>query len=230
MFFAAGLNTPETISVVVGGVIAFGVLVAMFDVWTGYVHERRRSQPIVIAHELRGRHFSDSPDYLGVLAFLTCEGGGPAFNVRFGVEFDGVRFPQKMVAADPDIGNVQRVLRHAERRPTTGAWPVLVPSKSLLAKSDETRTYWARYENARGQTWETSNPWDRSARLEIRRVRAVWWRQWREQRRRNEAWKLGKMVEEAALRAAHEAIESMRRDQDAVTVQMRPKQAGEDQA
>src|SRR4051794_34706167 len=38
---------------------------------------------------------------------------------------------------------------------------------------DSTAIYWCRYENARGQTWETTNPADQSTRLEITRVRRV---------------------------------------------------------
>ena len=44
---------------------------------------------------------------------------------------------------------------------------------------DAGRVYWARYENAQGKTWETRNPGDRSARLQIRRV----WRIRRVERR-----------------------------------------------
>ena len=35
------------------------------------------------------------------------------------------------------------------------------------------RVYWCRFENQRGQTWETRNPADRSAKLEIHRIRRV---------------------------------------------------------
>lgn len=59
--------------------------------------------------------------------------------------------------------------------------------------------YWARYENPRKQTWETRSPWDRSARLNIKRIRFVRLREWREQRRRLKAGERGAAWERAAL-------------------------------
>jgi hypothetical protein len=52
---------------------------------------------------------------------------------------------------------------------------------------DAKRSYWAQYENAQRQTWETCNPGDRSAKLDIRRVRRPERVERREQRRREEA-------------------------------------------
>jgi hypothetical protein len=48
---------------------------------------------------------------------------------------------------------------------------------------DAKRVYWARYENAQGETWETSNPGDRSSHLAIRRIKRVA----REERRKRSA-------------------------------------------
>jgi hypothetical protein len=59
-----------------------------------------------------------------------------------------------------------------ERRPAQNAspdsWPILIPQQSLIGTTgsdelDDSRVYWARYENTIGKTWETHNPWDRSA-------------------------------------------------------------------
>lgn len=50
--------------------------------------ERRRTQPVAIAHESRSR---DMNGLFGV--FLTNEGSGTAYNVRFGVLLDGVEYP-----------------------------------------------------------------------------------------------------------------------------------------
>jgi len=208
LMLLASLNTTQTISVVVGAVVLLGVVVAIFNVWTSFIQERRRTQPIVISHERHGRRLTDKSDYFGVGGYLTNEGGGPAFNVRFGVEFGGVRYPQKMYPNDPDAGNVQRVLRPGERRPSPpngpDSWLILIPALALIGTSgggelDSGRVYWARYENARGQTWETHNPWDRSARLHIRRVRGVRWREGREQRRRVKAGASGAAWEAQAL-------------------------------
>lgn len=51
-----------------------------------------------------------------------------------------------------------------------------------------------RYENATGQTWETKNPWWRGGDLDIRRLRLVGRREWRETRR---ASKVTRTVEDA---------------------------------
>jgi hypothetical protein len=212
----ATLTTAEKISLVLAAIAVVGLLVAVFNAWTAVVHERRRTQPIVISHEEHGRVFTDNSDYFAVGGFLTNESSGHAFNVRFGVEFDGVRYPQKMSADDPDAGNIQRVLRPSERRPGEGSWPILISQLSLVGGShsdpDPRRVYWARYENARGQTWETRNPWDRSAYLHIRRVRAVRLREWLEQRQRDKARTGGLDWERKALtelqQAAQEASEA----------------------
>lgn len=144
----ASLSTTQTISVAAGGVVTLGVLVAIFNVWTSFIHERRRTQPIAISHERHERRLTDKSDYFAVGGYLTNEGGGPAFNVRFGVEFGGVRYPQKMYPDDPDAGNVQRVLRPGERRPPGDAvpdsWPILIPALALIgaapgAELDPTR-------------------------------------------------------------------------------------------
>jgi hypothetical protein len=48
-------------------------------------NERRRSQPVVVVHP-RGRPSGQSdPSQWCVMCVLRNEGGGPAFNVRFGV-------------------------------------------------------------------------------------------------------------------------------------------------
>jgi len=147
---AAGLNTTQTISVAVGGVVAPGVIVAIFNVWSTYLHERRHTQPVVIAHERHGRQFSDNPSCLAVGGYITHDGSGPAFNVRFGVEFGGVRYPQKQFPHDPDSRNVERVLPVNQRRPGQNAspdsWPILIPQQSLLGTTgsdelDDSRVY-----------------------------------------------------------------------------------------
>ncbi len=64
---------------------------------------------------------------------------------------------------------------------------------------DPGRVYWARYENAQGQVWETPNPANRSDKLDIRRVRFVHLREWREERRCVKAGKHGRDWERRAL-------------------------------
>lgn len=198
-----GLTFGQLLALVGAAIALAGVLVAVLNVWLAASNERKRAQPIVIAHEEHGRTFSDDSGHFAVGGYVTNEASGHAFNVRFGVEMGGVRYPQKHAVEDPDSGNVHRVLRPGERRPTGGSWPILIPVLSLLGGDggdpDPGRVYWARYENARSQTWETRNPWDRSARLDIRRVRWVRLREWREQQARQKAGERGAEWERKAL-------------------------------
>lgn len=158
-----------------------------------------------------------------VEACLTSEGGGPAFNVRFGVEFAGVRYPYRLSVDDPESGNVQRVLRPSDRRPGDGARPILLTSLAIWGRAadsvaagkagslDADRVYWARYESSDGKTWETRNPGNRSAKLNIRRVRLPRLHDWRETRRRKTAaeydieWERQALEELRQIRAKAEA-------------------------
>lgn len=191
------------------------LLVGVLNVWISVANERKRTQPIVIAHEEHGRTFTGKPDYFAVGGYITNESSGHAFNVRFGVELNGVHYCQRLRAEDPDSGNVQRVLRPGERRPTAGSWPVLIPQLSLLGTNgdpDPGRVYWARYENARTQTWETRNPADRSGRLDIRRVRFVGIRDRLEERRRTKAGERGADWERAALAELRAGMTDVEKD------------------
>lgn len=154
------------------------------------LNERKRTQPVVIAHDAGGRQFGDQGNPNTVLpTYLTNEGGGNAFNVRFGVDFDGVRYAWKFAAEDSDDGSNQRVVRVGARLPEGAAsFTIEIPwEKFAIGRdTDERRVYWCRYENAYGKTWETRNPFDRSSGLDIRRVRLLRWRLRREERRRRE--------------------------------------------
>lgn len=147
----AALSTSDKIGLVVATTGVLVLIFTAFNAWLAVANERKRTQPIVIAHEEHGRRFSKHADFFGVGAYVTNEGNGVAFNVRFGVEFHGVRYPYKLRGTDPRGGNVQRVLRASERRPAAGCWEVLVDQLSLVAGDgdpDPGRLYWARYENA----------------------------------------------------------------------------------
>lgn len=89
-------------------------------------NERRRTQGIVIAHEARGRRYGESGNF-SVKVYVTNEGQGPAFNVRFGVSVYGVRYPFRLEEDDPLSGNRQRVIRAMERRPETDGWLIGIP-------------------------------------------------------------------------------------------------------
>jgi hypothetical protein len=187
------LPSVETIGLIIAGL---ALVVAALSAWISLVNERKRTQPIVVAHEDHPRRFSPDPQTSAwvVDSHLTNEGGGPSFNVRFGVEFHGVRYPYRLRDTDPESGNVQRVIRPGERRPQPdGSWPILVDSGALWTSAekgdpDPGRVYWSRYENAQGKVWETRNPGDRSARLDIRRVwlplLAEGWEGWKRKRAR----------------------------------------------
>jgi hypothetical protein len=180
----SGLSLTTWIGIVAAGTGIAALLIGAINAWISVANERKRTQPIVIAHEEYGRRFADNAGYFAVGSYITNESAGHAFNVRFGVELHGIRYPQKLRVEDPDSGNVQRVFRPGERRPTQGFWPVLVSLLPMIGSGDGDpdpgRVYWARYENTRRQTWETRNPWDCSARLDIKRVRFPRLREWRE--------------------------------------------------
>lgn len=186
----ARLTTDQMIPLAVAIAAAVAALVR---VWIFVAHERRRTKPIVIAHEERGRHLSKAQEssWFAVDSYVMNEGAGAAFNVRFGVELQGVRYAFWMSSEDPRGGNVQRVIRQGERRPDGGGSQIRIDeaTTSGAGDPDPTRVYWARYENSRGKTWETRNPADRSATLDIRRVRFVRRREWCEERAQRRAAK-----------------------------------------
>lgn len=184
-------QTWATIAIAAGAIAA--VAAATFAAWqvlVSVLNERKRMQPVVIAHDAGGRQFGDRGDPNTVLpTYLTNEGGANAFNVRFGVDFDGVRYAWKFSRNDTDDGSYQRVVRVGARLPEGAvSFNIEVPwEKFAIGRdTDARRIYWCRYENAYGKTWETRNPVDRSSGLDIRRVRLLRWRLRREERRRRE--------------------------------------------
>jgi hypothetical protein len=225
---AVGLTSSDWIQVAIAGITGVATFAALANLLITRAHERRRNQPIVIAHEAGQRRFARSSEQGAswvVDAYLTSEGGGPAFNVRFGVEFVGVRYAYRLDIEDSPAGNLQRVLPAGERRPESGSWPILIPSLGLWGRAADTlkdnkpntldaeRVYWAVYENAEGQTWETRNPGDRSTPLDIRRIRRPK-RHEREQleayhaaEKRDSEWITGALVELEEQRRATVAAE-----------------------
>jgi hypothetical protein len=199
------LSTTDSIQLAIAIITGIAALTAVVTVGISITNERRRSQPIVIAHEARSRYLFHvgATNAWAADVHIKSEGGGPAFNVRFGIQFRGVRFPYKLRVEDPDSGNVQRVLAPGDRIPPEGAWPVLINSLSLWGLAGDGKLdpaiYWARYENAQGQVWETTNPGDRSERLAIKRVQLVRFRERREERARERAGKAGADVERDLL-------------------------------
>jgi hypothetical protein len=209
----AALTTLQEVGIAVGAVSAVGLLVlAAVNVWLSITNERKRTQPIVIAHEVKSRHLAHDlgrfgattgGGYFVVDIRLTNHGEGTAFNVRFGVEFQGVRIPYKHDPSHHHAGSVYRVLSAGEQLPPLGSsWPLKVDALILMSKSgnpDPTRVFWARYENAQGKVWETTNPGNPSKLLGIKRVRGRRTHEWFEQRRRVKATRAGVEAEEAAV-------------------------------
>jgi hypothetical protein len=189
---------------VTAALVALGVLSWLVQIVLAVWQERKRSQPIVLVHEDRERHFeriAGSSAWV-VDAHIENVGAGPAFNVRFGVEFNGVRFPYRLTVEDPESGNRQSVLKPGDRIPPEGALPILITSEQMWGSAmkstgeegelDRGRVYWARFENSSGRLWETRNPGDRSADLDIHPLRKIKlrWRARREVRHRAEVLKL----------------------------------------
>src|SRR4051794_9402442 len=145
-----------------------GLLTGGVGVWAAVSTARERRQPIVVAHEDRARTLSGNGGFWFARAHVTNESGPAAFNVRFGGEYGGVRFPYRMRPNDPESGNLQRVIQPGARlpAPSDASFPIAIASQDIWATAavrgglDATAVYWCRYENALGQTWETRNPAD----------------------------------------------------------------------
>lgn len=154
------------------------VIVALFQLVVFSRSEGRRTQPVAMTHlqtrrDLQGR--------FGV--FLTNEGNGTAFNVRFGVRLDGTEYP-----AGEGRGN-RYLVPAGKRVPDNGELQIRVPiAPYALARGgqdvDERAIFYARYENAYGRTWESANPADSLADFTIRRTRLLRYREWRQRHRR----------------------------------------------
>jgi len=200
-----GIATAATAA---AGAALAGAWQVLISIW----NERKRTQPVVIAHDAGGRRFGERGNANTVLpTYLANEGGGNAFNVRFGVEYDGVRYAWKFAKGDSDSGSYQRVVRAGKRLPEGGATSQIeIPWEKFAVgrDTDERRIYWCRYENAYGKTWETRNPVDRSTGLDIRRVRFLRWRLRREERRRQQTAKTA----QAGLQRDLEAMAAQARE------------------
>lgn len=206
------MNALAIVGIVAAGIAGLALLVQIVQVSVTVMNERRRAQPIVVTHEVTSRMYDSQRTNWKAEVRAANEGQGSAFNVRFGVSYFGVRFAFRLNNDDPYTGNRERVLHPREE---VGPWPIYVPSSELLGGRgipEEGSYYWARYENAHGQTWETRNPPERSADLTIKRVRFATPRERLETRKRDRLGKEGRKREQDALR---ELRQSIGRDNDA---------------
>ena len=192
------LQKVELVAVIVVGV--GGLVIAAVNAWLAIANERKRTQPIVIASQDGPRRSIEHSNRSAFDVYMTNEGTGAAFNVRFGVELHGVRIPYKHDPNDP-YASVYPIVKPGQRLPGS-SWPLEFDRLYLLSKiadPDVSSMFWARYENAQGKLWETRNPGNRSGRLGIKRVRAVRLRERREEHKRKTGLKQAIQNERTAV-------------------------------
>jgi hypothetical protein len=171
------LNSLDKATIALVAVTGFLALVALFQLISTNRSEARRSQPVAIAHRVGPRD-----EFTRFKVFLTNEGAGTAFNVRFGVRLDGTEY-----AVGGERGH-RYTIGQGKRVPEEPAEHLSVEvsyAPYALAKGgrdvDSRAVFWARYENAFGRMYETANPVDPFADFEVFRSRG-WKRRWREWR------------------------------------------------
>lgn len=143
--------------------------------------------------------------------YLTNDGTGSAYNVRFGVRFDGREF-----AVGGGRGT-RYVIAQGARLPAPGTAPdtleVQTDVSALVASPKgrgvyERRVYWARYENAFGQVWETANPADPHADSDI--FKSSRWRRRIVERRQALGRVRDRRVVDRRMKEEYEAVEAGR--------------------
>jgi hypothetical protein len=142
----AGWNALVALGTLGLGLFAFVQLVAFNR------SERRRTQPVAIAHNAGG-------ELSRMRVYLTNEGSGTAYKVRFGVKLDGREYAvgggrghRYVIAAGgrvPEDGDL-------EVEADVSAFVISTKGRGVYAR----RHYWPRYENAFGKVWQTTNPAD----------------------------------------------------------------------
>lgn len=137
----------------------------------------RSAQPVVVVNEASMWTIDGGGVQFHV--FLTNHGVSSAFNVRFGVELDGRRYPYTY-GEDQAGRGARQVVPPNERVPANEAeaLPVRLSPEDVWTSAEagvatSRRIFWAMYENPFGETWETLNPADPVGDLDIRRVRRL---------------------------------------------------------
>jgi hypothetical protein len=189
---AAAPDIGSSVGFIVG---AAGLAVAIVREMIA-ARERRRARPVVVAHEVRRRHFRDGMGGgQAATVRLTNESSASAFNVRFGLEMKNVVVPWKHDLSDMDASRVN-VIGPGATYPSQGELEIVIPDQVIWGlrggDPDPGRAYWAYYQDARGDWWRTRNPWRRSADLTVKRVRSRRFNAWsRRNRRLDQAFRLG---------------------------------------
>jgi hypothetical protein len=166
----------EAIALVVAGTAAVAAALSTgLAAWQGFMmkaSERNRTQPVVVVYE-RALPKPQGGDQVLLTFWVTNEGVGSAFNIRFGIAIgnrSASYVPQP--SGVHGVGDVPRALAPGGRLPDGGRdYELAVPASFLGDESERPRrVYWCRYENAFGHTWESRNPWQPEEELTIRRL------------------------------------------------------------
>lgn len=130
---------------------------------------RSQLQPLVLANAhgpaYRGPHHPHlEAGQIMFEYYLTNEGTGPALNIRHGVEIAGVEyeFGGGMQFRTAKAGEFLPPLGPDASQPVPTTFLSVVLDERVLQTGWDTiaRTYWARFENVFGETFETYNPKD----------------------------------------------------------------------
>ncbi len=192
--YAIILETKD-VEIAAAAAVAIALLGLLINTFLNVRNQTRVNQPVVLLNE-REPPLETVLEQKSALGYLTNDGRGSAFNVRFGIKIGRSRWAFKLEEDDPSSGNLQRVIKEGARLPErdahTDTYPLNYPIELIFEKKGyERRKYWCRYQNAIGHTWETINPADRSKPFKIKRVRFVRTRLWLDSRTR--VWRLKRM-------------------------------------
>jgi hypothetical protein len=159
------LTTGEWITVSLASLAFAALLVSASQLRLGIVALRRGWQPVIVVHEVSS-DIAPRGDGMEFRVYLENHGLGAAFNVRFGIELAGVRYPytfgESTRGARQLVPTGSRVPKEGELRLVASWAPYAVGEGQAGAR----RAFWARFENAFGETWQTSNPVDPAADFE----------------------------------------------------------------
>jgi hypothetical protein len=161
------LTAAEWISLVLAFAAVASLVVATAALRQGNKALRRTSQPLVVVHEVSSE-VSARGEGFEYRVRLRNHGVAAAFNVRFGVKLAAASYPYTF---GPSVERGAReIVEPGDPLPATGELVIPTPWAPYIAAEGQlqtSRVFWARYENAFGETWETRNPHDPTADLAI---------------------------------------------------------------
>jgi len=166
MFLVAAIDALAWSTIALAVATTLLALFALGQLVSSVRTEARRALPIAIANQVGPRTEFDT-----FRVFLSNEGTGAAFNVRFGVRLDDLEY-----VAGEERGH--RALVPAKGRVPANDAETIAIKVSLAPYAlqtggpdvDKRAVFFARYEDARGKTWETDNPADPTADFKIGRA------------------------------------------------------------